>query len=403
MGLIPIPIFGINFYGADFLIILLSIAIFTFGLKYLANSIIASFLFFFIMYGLISLLFGLFQGHEINYVFGAFRRIFFYSLAFALTWNILNSPQRVLLIHKYIYFAAIPVVILSLLRLWKGVSWRPSEEDLRVVSYSSVTILFLTFYDSITRIISRRDQNRNGKYYLWLIVVILTLVISNYRTLWLIPIAGLMGILWILWRRGDLRNARTLKSILLIFLVCIVVVLLLIVFLNDLYLLLEQKFVNDVLGFRFTNSFRYFVWGQAWKEFTSNELLGVGIGKRLEYDLLNTEGNWYARISTTHNILLEILYQTGLIGFVLFLIPHLFFFSYVWLNIRNLPQLWMRPTLAYFFTYLSMLALGMFEPFLAIPSVAVLFYALMGITVRFVFWGKRESRQKEMIFEHRDF
>ncbi len=88
---------------------------------------------------------------------------------------------------------------------------------------------------------------------------------------------------------------------------------------------------------------------------------------------------------------MELFYQTGVIGGTLFVLSQLSFIIYVWRGVRRLPRQWAMPTLALFFTYFSMLSLGSFQPFLTVPSVAVLFYFILGITARYVYWGRRSK------------
>jgi hypothetical protein len=406
LGLIPVSLFGIKFYGADFLIILLGISIPVYGFKFLLNTNISLGIFLFLLFGFFSLLYGYLEGHELKAVIGEFRRLFFYSTAFAFTWTILNDPKRTIKTQRIIYIAVIPVVMLSILRAWKGVSWHPnySEGDVRAVSYASAAVLFWVFFDSSTRLLFTIDWGKMRlKYIPWMIIASFTLLISNYRTLWILPLAGFLGLLLFSWQRGYLRHTRIIFSVILIAGTVFSAIYLLRISQNPIYLLIEQKFYEKVLGFQFTNSFRYFIWSEAWNRFSTSRLIGVGIGDRLESIKINSLGNWYTSTSDVHNILLGVLYQTGVIGIVIFLIPQVLFVAYVWSNIRNLSQQWVQPTIAAFFTYLSMFTLGMFEPFFTIPSVVVLFYIIMGITVRFVYWGRRDNKPKEILVENRDF
>jgi hypothetical protein len=339
------------------------------------------------------MLHGLYEGHELRAIIGDFRRLFFYTLAFGVSWRALDSPDKLKTIERIIYFAVTPVIIISSLRAWTGGSWTPeyAAEDLRAVSYASATVLFWVFYDVVSRLALMRSNNVLGQLstYFWLLLVSFTFLIANYRLFWLIPLAGCVGFFVILWQSRMLRSMRLLRGLLFISIASLAAILLLKITRNQLYLLVEHKFVEDVLGFQFKNSFRYFVWGEAWSRFTNNPLLGVGIGDRLETYILDSQGNWYLRTSTTHNILIELLYQTGIAGFSLFLLPHFLFIFYIWRYLPKLPIKWSRPALVLLMTYFSMFLLGNFQPFLTVPSVAVLFYALMGITARYIYWGRR--------------
>ena len=395
MGLVPIRVAGIKFYGADLVVVLVAAAVIFYGFASLLKTRLALFLLFYISFGFLSMTYGYLVGHELNAAVGDFRRLFFYSIAFWITWYLFDSPQRLSRVNSLAYLAVLPIVVMSVLRARQGISWTPrfSAEDVRAVSYVSVTALFLVFYDAATRLLFAGRRDSSPKNIFWLAITGFTFLISNYRLLWTLPLVGALGLVVVAWRKQKASLWRIACTTMLIAGVALLAVVALRMTQSQTYLLIEQKFTQKVLGFQFTDSFRYFVWGAAWRLFRDNWLIGVGLGHRLEYQLLSSIGVWYSRTSTTHNILLEVFYQTGIVGGALFVSLHAGFLIYVWRNLRTLPVEWARPTLVLLFTYLSMFAFGLFQPFLTVPSVAVLFYIVLGITARYVYWGRRNRSE----------
>jgi O-antigen ligase len=394
MGLIPIPIFGINVYGADFILILLFLV---FAFNGAASTLATSWellLVMFVLFGISSMIYGYFEGHEIRAIIGDFRRLFLYTVSFGVVWKILSEPRRLVITNRIAYASVVPVIILSVLRAWRGISWTPSfeETDLRAVSYVSAPIVFWIFYSSAVDLALIKQRARSS---VWLVIISFTLLISNYRLFWIIPLVGILGIILIAWNKRLLRSLRALKIFFLFSASLVAAILLLKFSQNHIYVLVERKFIENVLGFQFIDSFRYFVWGEAWARFIKTPIFGVGIGDRLQYDILSSAGTWYTRTGTTHNILLEILYQTGPLGLILFLLPHITFIIYILRGLSRITVQWSRPALAMLLTYLSLFSLGLFQPVLTVPSVTVLFYAIMAIAARYVYWGRRMRAEKE--------
>jgi hypothetical protein len=398
MGLVPIAIGGIQFYGADILIILLLLTIIPYGFAFLFNTRLSFLLMVAIAFGVISLVYAIGYGQSLRDIFGAFRRLFFYMLAFQVTWQLLNRPNRVTKIYSLIHLAIVPVISISLFRLWKGISWSTifAEADFRPVSLVSATILLWVFYDAVTNLLFARERVALAKSLLWFVISGFTLFISNYRLLWITPLLGVGGILWFLWQRGYIKIEKFLRAGFLVIIGILITIALLKLTHSGFYAQIEQKFIEQVLGFQFVGSFRYYVWREAWARLQTNWLIGVGIGDRLVYPIRNSLGDWVTSTSTTHNILLEVLYQTGILGFFSFILPHLFFITYTWKHLHHLSQQWVRPVFILFSTYISVFIIGIFEPFLTFPNVAVLLYVVMGITMRSIFWDKHYLAEEKI-------
>lgn len=395
MGMLPIVIVGFKFYGADLILVFLILIILFYGLEAPFKTKIGLALLIMLVYGIFCLVHGYLAGYELRDVIGDFRRLYLYSLSFGITWVILDSPDKLGKLNRIAYLAVVPVVVLSILRAFMGVSWSENyeAEDIRAVSYATAPVLFWVFYDSSSRLLIRAKSSSWIKNLIWVIVVGFTLLISNYRALWLLPVLGLAVLIIVSHLRGMIRIGRIVFASLVLIIAIFISVLVLSSVFPDIFNLIENKFVEDVLGFRWEGSFRYFVWGEAWKQFANNVWLGIGIGHRLQYWLLNSIGQFYLRESTAHNILVDYFYQTGLVGGLFYLVPQLLFFNGFWRGLLNMSHDYARLAIALFSVYFSMFALGLLQPFLTIPSVAVLFYIVMGIISRCVFWGKHSMKE----------
>jgi O-antigen ligase len=81
---------------------------------------------------------------------------------------------------------------------------------------------------------------------------------------------------------------------------------------------------------------RYFSWRHAIDEWQEAPIFGKGLGHQLYYYFRASDGQFLAEFGSTHNLLLDLLYQTGLVGVGLFLAVQGMFIFTVW---RRLPTL----------------------------------------------------------------
>ena len=82
---------------------------------------------------------------------------------------------------------------------------------------------------------------------------------------------------------------------------------------------------------------RYYAYRQALLNYVDYPVFGAGRGDDLVYPKKTTEGIFQYRRGTTHNIFLDLLYQTGPVGLGLFVAMHGLFCLYMWRRIRRRP------------------------------------------------------------------
>ena len=124
---------------------------------------------------------------------------------------------------------------------------------------------------------------------------------------------------------------------------------------------------------------RYYAYRQALINYAEHPILGTGLGDDLVYTKKTTEGVLEYIHGTTHNLVLDLLYQTGPVGLGLFLSMHGLFSLYLWRRIRRVDPRYEPVAVALFAGYLCTLAHYSFEP--AWVSGLIVMYMSMGLVL----------------------
>jgi O-antigen ligase len=206
---------------------------------------------------------------------------------------------------------------------------------------------------------------------------------SGYRLLWLLT-AAIPLLIPVISTQRLRRVKRVLGAAVLILLFASAVLLTARYFAPDLYALFTDKVRVLVYDFRFGESTRYYAWRAAWGHFLESPLVGKGIGSEFSYWALNSIGGLYLRTGTTHNILLSLLYQSGIFGAGIFVFMH---FWILWHLMRQIPRLTpeSRVLVAGLVAgYLAALVVAMFQPGLESPGTVVVLYIWIGVMFKVV-------------------
>jgi O-antigen ligase len=107
---------------------------------------------------------------------------------------------------------------------------------------------------------------------------------------------------------------------------------------------------------------RLSAYATALNEFAQKPVLGTGLGDQLSYFAVASDGSLLNRQTTTHNMFIDILYQTGIIGFALFLALHACFVLLFVRNIRHIESDDLAVVVALFVGYVFTLGLFCLEP-----------------------------------------
>ncbi len=326
------------------------------------------------------------RDHRINDVLGAYRRIFFYSLAFPLVLLMPLDRRHLRLVPAALWTAFLLVAAMGLYRLATGQTWREHQFVImanipspRLLSYTECITLAMSL--AYFAAILRTPGSRFGKLMAvpGAALAMVLLLMSGYRVSAVlalaVPLLALAGAAWI--RRERLKG---------LFNVCVFGTLLLacgaaaaIYVFPHAFTDAWEQFVDRVASFSLKDDMRYYAWQEAWRQFSARPLLGAGLGQVLVYPFRASDGlfHWYR--SSTHNTLLTVLYQTGVPGFLLFCAFHVAWIRRVFRGLRRDTTADAAPVVAMLALYCCALGFSMLQP-LAVGSIIAL-YMSMGLTL----------------------
>jgi O-antigen ligase len=397
LGYRPLLTSPVNVFFADGIILMLGVILLiglsrgTLGLK--AASPITALLIVNLAFGFFSLLFGLGAGHQVNDVLGDFRRIFFYPLTVLVALGYVIRPKDIRRLARAFFAALFVISVVAIVRAVIGKTWDPAQftrtDDFRAIGYFTGIIVIVGLG------VSHGLSLVSGGYQKWMFRLISVLLLgvvflSGYRMLWVLGLMTPLFVSYSTYRgpRGMLKLITALLIVLTLFLVVLIVAQRIF---PDLYLLMRTKFEERVLGFSFRDNVRYFAWRAAWDHFVSSPITGIGIGDQFSFLGFDSAGRLHLYRLTTHNFLLTVLYQAGLIAAGLFVAIHLRVSWYVW---KRLPKITARaraPLSGMFFGYLAALALGMFQPSFEASGAIVAFYLWTGLMLNLVRYYLRQK------------
>jgi len=144
---------------------------------------------------------------------------------------------------------------------------------------------------------------------------------------------------------------------------------------DKMFLDLHLRLVNVEGGFRI------FAYEAAIGSFLESPVFGQGFGYYLLVPTRNQAGLFdYVEMNNPHNMFLGVLYQTGIVGTVPFMLFHGFFLVYAVRWIRQVDSVYRRTYIALFVTSVCYLAYMSLQPY--VSSQFILLYMVMGFMVR---------------------
>lgn len=347
-------------------------------------------------YGLVSLAAGLFIKHyEIDEVLGAYRRLFFYSLAFVVPlW--VPLAERHLRRLKYVVLVAGTLVIgLGLYRVATGnpvheeVNFATSHTGVRMLAVSEyLCVALLLAYLTATFLITGHPVRK-------VVAVLLAgagagmMLFSGYRLGIVFMVAApALGSVLAVWISGEgiTRLARTALTAGAI--AVPVVVLAVAVFPQQMaktsYDMRVRAMDTDVTG-----DYRRWIWSEAMNELSRNPVLGAGLGHELVFSNRTREGVFERRKASTHSTFVAVSYQTGVVGAGLYLAFHGLFALYFFRRARDLMPGYRAVLVGLFSGYLCMMGGSFLEPLRVAGYVGI--HLVMGFIVRLLRETRRES------------
>lgn len=388
VGYSSIPNLGFRVYLADVIFVFLAFVSF----RILSNSLpfsaisspITGLLLLNVAYGGFALVYGLNAGNDINDVFGHVRRFCLYPLAAFLPLAALQ--KRTDLAKLVVPFVGILLLIaaFALARVVTGQSWDPdqftSAGQFRSLSYFTGSFLL----GGIGLLYGIASISKAGwrTFLLGVTGLLVTVVAASGYRLHFLQVVLVFPLFHIL--NGDLRKhaARSFAGLGLLVVAGVMALWTLRALFPETLLMVSDRLIGGLVGFRPEDDLRYYAWSAAIERFLQSPLLGVGIGDQLYFAAINSQGDYYSRSLNTHNILLSLLYQAGIIGAGIFVAIQYRVIKTVAVKLPQLDEN-SRPVLAGMMTgYFSILAVSMMQPTLESPGAIVAFYLWVGVMLK---------------------
>lgn len=396
-GSIPLDLGGFKLYGADYFMALLIIVIIKISLtdRPKTKSPLTLLLWIYIVFGLGSLLTGLFyQNHEINRAIGDFRRFFYYPIAFFLGWNIISAKKDIIKLEKIINFVPIIIMAFATLRLITGQTWAPEiharPEDFRAMPYFDGIALIFIFSYFMALFFVKKKLNLFQLVFAFLIPIFI--ILSGFRLLWGLFILSALLVLWFTFKQKGKR--KYIRILVYLFLIILVSLLLFRMTGGKYYEMFETKIVDRIMRYEHSSErWRYPAWKSALNKFGSSPIVGTSLGDEPTFWAVNSAGQWIKITRTLHNAFLEILYQTGIIGALLFLLILFKYSAFMYKNLKWVDIDFLPITVAFFILFVCGLIQSLFQPYLNHPGNGVLFFSFMGISMKLIHLVKIEKQK----------
>ncbi len=391
MSEMPITVAGFNVYGADLVAYFLAVAVACrlwmangaeAGGPALANPqerMIIVILLALTAYGLLMLLSGLASGHEPRDVFGDFRRLYFYPLAIALPL-LLPSPRNLGKAVTYTLAAAgLIVLAIALDRQITGLTWQHAyflaseywTPQARLLSQFEIATLGIVLGLATAGVRVGKGPLLRLGFLALAAAAAVYLVLSGWRLalifLALAPSAALVMTIWIRRERFLGLVAAAVVLLLLAGATFSMAALLFPEATEETIETLRQRTIER----EWREDQRYYAWSQALTHFLEHPIAGTGIGHQLGFYMLTSEGLFMWHTSTTHNVYLDVLYQTGVLGFLLAAALHSVFIIYVLRASRGVSGNREGPLVGLFAGYLCILAVNSLQPLQTGAAVAL--------------------------------
>jgi hypothetical protein len=333
------------------------------------------------LFGIIAVIIGFSVGNSTNNVLGDFRRFFLYPLVALLPLSIKIDRSELKKVFLVFCLTILSICVIAFVRVIANSSWDPEQfyatNQFRAIGYFSGILISIGI-----GLVYAVSINCQGWKKITLLVVLFlfeaAIFASGYRLLWILGIFLPLFISYFSTRGfGKIFRVLGISVALILFLAALTYIVEHIS--PDVYYRLIARIYTTINDLDFRNNIRYFAWTTAWGKFMSSPVIGVGIGNQFEFLTLSSSGQYVLSHQTTHNILMSLLYQTGIIGAGLFLAIHSSFTVYMWRGISKVNQHSRILLLGLLAGYFSALAMGLVQPSFESPGAIVIFYFFVGI------------------------
>jgi O-antigen ligase len=212
----------------------------------------------------------------------------------------------------------------------------------------------------------------------------LFLILSAFRFLWALLIFSLILIFWIYFKK--IKTKRKIFRYAFSFLILILLFLSLFrIFAGEYFNLTKEKFANQVINFEKSEErWRYYAWSSAIEKLKASPVYGSGLGEDPEFWTINSLGQWYRTRHESHNVFIDLLYLTGILGLFIFAIIILYYGVYVYKNITQVKERFQPLLIAFLIFFICAILQSMLQPYMNHPGNLILFFSTMGIAVQII-------------------
>lgn len=140
---------------------------------------------------------------------------------------------------------------------------------------------------------------------------------------------------------------------------------------------------------------RLFIWSVGLQRWSNNPWLGTGLGSRVE--LIVPELGYDGEVAT-HNILIQILFQTGILGGSLFILSWIYWLRKSLRFILLIPNIEQKVVVVSLFVYvLTLLCCSLYGVFIGLPTIGQLFWLTVGLISGYRYAGRPFARLPKKI------
>ncbi|HOZ45113.1 MAG TPA: O-antigen ligase family protein [Candidatus Hydrogenedentes bacterium] len=351
----PVPVAGMRFYGADVLLYFLALAALFLvrevaaGRRVVAGRPQGEKVLLFLLgtmfcYGFVSLFVGVSHDYAINDALGTFRRLYFYALSVVLAL-VLPLQERHLRRLEYAFWGACGfVVLIGLYRSATGKTWledyftKPTGyiTQKRLLSHTEIASLGMALGYFMAKLRTKPSVLVRLIGIAASGAAVLFLLLSGWRlALGYIVIAPVLALCLMAWLRRQ-RVMSVLWAAVLIggFVIAGGAAMAFLAFPEKAIETLQLTQMR-ITEWHFDEDLRYYAWKEVLDLTRSHPILGVGLGHQLVIFIRSSDGAFRGVPTTSHNTYLDVLYQSGVIGFALFVVFHLIFLVYLVRHIRR--------------------------------------------------------------------
>jgi O-antigen ligase len=384
VGYDPISTAPIKIYFADGILLFMLVVVFQLLFHRISirdlKSPITLFIIINFLFGIMAVGIGFYVGNSTNNILGDFRRFFLYPLVALLPLSINIKRSELRRIFIVFCLTLLCICFVAYARVILNTSWDPEQfyatNQFRAIGYFSGILICIGI-----ALVYAISINSHGYKKIALLTILFifeaAIFASGYRLLWIL---GIFLPLFISYfsSRGIDKVFRILGIFIVLILFLVGLTYLVEAISPDVYTRLTNRIITIINDLDFRNNIRFYAWSTAWSMFTSSPIIGVGIGDQFEFLSLSSNGQYVISHLTTHNILVSLLYQTGILGVGLFLIIHGSFTYVILRGMSTLSSYIKVPLLGMLAGYFSALLMGMVQPLFESPGAIVLFYFFVG-------------------------